>query len=148
MQLTLRADYAFRVLMYTGSHADHRVTTAEISHAYGISQNHLVRVVQALARHGYLQVTPGRCGGMRLAREPATIRLGQVIRDAEPHMRLAECFDPETNTCPIAPVCELKGYLKHAVEAFHADLDRHTLAELLVDGRDRKLTELLVRIVV
>ena len=146
MQLSLHADYALRVLIYVGSHSDKTVTTMQISSAYGISQNHLVRVVQTLGKQGYLRVTQGRFGGMALARDAAEIRLGQVVRDAEPNMRLVECFDPETNTCPIISVCGLKAHLRNALEAFLAELDRHTLAELLVDGRDKKLVAALLTI--
>ncbi|MCU1327623.1 MAG: Nitrite-sensitive transcriptional repressor NsrR [Bryobacterales bacterium] len=146
MQLSLHADYALRVLIYVGSNAGKTVTTTQISSAYGISQNHLVRVVQTLGKQGYLKVTQGRFGGMTLSRDPADIRLGQVVRDAEPNMKLVECFDRETNTCPIAAVCGLKAYLGAALEAFIAELDKHTLSELLVDGRDQKLAAALVRI--
>ena len=148
MQLSLHADYALRVLIYVGSHAGKTVTTTQISGAYGISQNHLVRVVQTLGKQGYVKVTQGRFGGITLARDPADIRLGQVVRDAEPNMRLVECFDRETNTCPIVSVCGLKAHLRNALEAFLAELDRHTLADLLVDGNDRKLVAALVKITV
>jgi Rrf2 family nitric oxide-sensitive transcriptional repressor len=146
MQLSLHADYALRVLIYVGSHPDTKVTTTQISSAYGISQNHLVRVVQTLGKQGYLRVTQGRFGGMVLARNPGEIRLGQVVRDAEPNMRLVECFDRETNTCPIVGVCGLKAHLRNALEAFLAELDRHTLADLLVNGGDARMAAALVKI--
>ena len=144
MQLSLHADYALRVLVYAGANADRNVTTTQISEAYGISQNHLVRVVNTLGKAGYLKVTQGRSGGLCLAKSPSEIRLGQVVRDAEPHLRLVECFDRETNTCPIISVCSLKGYLHQALEAFLDNLDRHTLADILANGNDRKLAGVLV----
>jgi Rrf2 family nitric oxide-sensitive transcriptional repressor len=120
VQLSLHADYALRVLVYLGSHPDRVISTQEISGAYGISKNHLVRVVQTLAEHGYIQIKTGRSGGVMLAREPEKIPLGNVIRDAEPNLRLVECFDRETNTCVIAPVCGLKRMLQEAMDAFLA----------------------------
>jgi len=146
MQLSLHADYALRVLIYAGSQAGKNVTTTQISDAYGISQNHLVRVVNTLGKAGYLKVTQGRFGGLCLAKDPAEIRLGQVVRAAEPSMKLVECFDKETNTCPIIGVCSLKAHLRHALEAFLDDLDRHTLADLLANGGDRRLANILVHI--
>lgn len=126
-----------RVLIYVGAHPDETISTQQISSAYGISKHHLVRVVHALAELGYLQVTPGRSGGVSLARDPKDIRLGEVVRHAEPNLRLVECFDIETNTCPIISVCGLKGYLQEALRAFLTELDRHTLADLLA-GKGRK----------
>ncbi len=139
MQLSLHADYALRVLVYAGTHPDRVVSTQEISNSYGISKNHLVRVVQTLAASGYIHVSAGRNGGIRLARDPELIRLGEVIRDAEPNMRLVECFDKATNTCPIANVCGLKGMLNEALAAFVASLDRYTLADILNRSGKKKL---------
>jgi Rrf2 family nitric oxide-sensitive transcriptional repressor len=139
MQLSLHADYALRVLVYAGTHPDRAVSTQEISSAYGISKHHLVRVVQTLADCGYVDVLAGRFGGVKLAREPHLIRLGEVIRNAEPNMRLAECFDRTTNTCPIAPVCALKRMLNEALSAFIAALDRYTVADVLNQTGQREL---------
>jgi len=114
------------------------VSTAEISGAYGISKNHLVRVMHTLGEDGYLRLIPGRAGGVSLAIEPHLIRLGDVVRQAEPTLRLAECFDAKNNTCGIAPVCSLKPVLKEALSSFLSTLNRYTLADLLAGGtRDR-----------
>lgn len=146
MQLSLHADYALRVLIYLGSHPGQTVSTQEISGAYGISKNHLVRVVQTLAAHGYVQVALGRSGGASLARKPAAIRLGDVVRHVEPGLRLVECFDPSTNTCPIIAVCGLKQPLREALNAFLDSLNRYTLADLLASGRAGKLANAFVQL--
>ncbi len=135
MQLSLHADYGLRVLLYLGSHPGEIVPTQRISDAYGISKNHLVRVMQTLGDHGYIRVIPGRSGGVTLAREPACIRLGDVVRAAEPTMDLVECFNKETNTCPIIHVCGLKSHLAQALEVFIAELNKKTLADLMTPAR-------------
>jgi len=135
MQLSLHSDYALRVLIYLGTHPDETISTQRISAAYGFSKNHLVRVVQTLSEHGYVQVTPGRLGGVRLARDPQDIRLGDVVHHSEPNLRLVECFDEKTNTCPITSACGLRAHLKRALDSFLAELNRHTLAELLAERR-------------
>jgi Rrf2 family nitric oxide-sensitive transcriptional repressor len=93
-----------------------------------------VRVVQTLARNGFVKVTPGRTGGMILARPQNEINMGQVFRVTEPSLNLVECFNMETNTCPIAPVCGLKPMLREAAHAFLAVLDKYTLADVLRGG--------------
>lgn len=126
------------MLLYLGAHPGRVVPTAEISGAYGISKNHLVRVMHTLGEDGYLRLIPGRAGGVSLAIEPHLIRLGDVVRQAEPTLRLAECFDAKNNTCGIAPVCSLKPVLKEALSSFLSTLNRYTLADLLAGGtRDR-----------
>jgi Rrf2 family nitric oxide-sensitive transcriptional repressor len=146
MQLSLHADYALRVLLYLAAHPGRVVPTQEISDAYGISKNHLVRVVQTLGEHGYATVTPGRFGGVSLALEPRLIRLGQVVRNAEPNLHLVECFDHETNSCPIIAACELKPVLREALQSFLDTMDRYTLHDLLANGASQKLTTIFAAV--
>lgn len=135
MRLTLHADYGLRVLVYLGTHEGRVVTTTEVSQAYGISKNHLVRVAQSLRDAGYVALHPGRLGGLSLAKAAKEIRVGAVVRALEPDMHIVECFDRATNTCPIAPGCALKSALREASEAFLASLDRLTIADVLADSR-------------
>ena len=146
MQLSLHAEYALRVLLYLGSQPDRVVPTAEISDAYGISKNHLVRVMHTLSDDGYLRLIPGRAGGVALAKEPHLIRLGDVVRQAEPTLRLAECFDIKTNTCVIAPCCSLRPVLKEALTSFLATLNAYTLADLLAGGMGDRIANTFVTI--
>ena len=145
MQLSLHADYSLRVLLYLGTHPGEVVTTRDISDAYGISKHHLVRVAQTLGEHGYVELIPGRTGGLRLAMDPALIRLGDVVRRTEPHLRVVECFDPATNTCPIIDHCGLRLLLHKAVEAFVASLNEHTLGDLLSPRRRGQFSEVFIR---
>lgn len=146
MQLTLHSEYALRVLLYLGAQPGRTVSTREISDAYGISKHHLVRVVQTLGERGYLRLIPGRSGGIVLAAEPREIKLGDVVHQAEPNMRLAECFDRRDNTCVLTPVCSLKPVLNEALNAFLASLNRYTLADLMAGGAQQRLATILTKI--
>lgn len=146
MQLTLHSEYSLRVLLYLGTHQGRLCSTREISDAYGISRHHLVRVVQTLAEHGYLELLPGRGGGISIAKEPHTIRLGDVVCAAEPNMRLAECFDSRNNDCILTPVCSLKPALREALNAFLESLNRYSLADLLARGVRQKMVVQFLKI--
>ena len=136
MQLTSFTDYALRVLVYLSREPRRIVPTADISEAYGVSQFHLGKVVHRLGRSGWVEVRRGRGGGLRLAMPPEEIRIGAVVRDLEPSFRLVECFDEENNNCPIAPVCGLAPELDEALGAFHAALDRYTLADVIAGRKE------------
>jgi Rrf2 family nitric oxide-sensitive transcriptional repressor len=130
MRLTAFTDYTLRTLMYVGLRSDRLVTIAEIAGAYGISNNHLMKVVQNLAQVGDVATLRGQRGGLRLARPPAQINLGAVVRRSEPDMALACCFCAE-DCCTIQPACGLIAVLDEALKAFLAVLDRYSLADLL-----------------
>ena len=135
MQLTKFSDYALRVLMYAHAAGDRRVTIEEMAASYRISRAHLMKVVNALTRAGYLTAVRGRSGGLTLARPAETIRLGEVIRSTEPDFALVECF-ATGNRCVITGCCRLPGVLSQALAAFLETLDQHTLADIALKPRD------------
>jgi Rrf2 family nitric oxide-sensitive transcriptional repressor len=131
MQINQFTNYALRILMYCAVHDDRAARTSEIARAYGISENHLTKVAQQLAAGGYLRTSRGRGGGLRLDRPPHDIVVGEVVRWTEGTLKLVECFDLETNTCPLAPACRFREALQRALEAFFLVLDSYTLADLV-----------------
>jgi len=131
VHLTQFSDYSLRLVVYLGCHPGQLVSTDEVSRAFGISRHHLVKVVQTLTDLGVVEAQRGRGGGMRLAVRPTDLNVGWLVRRTEPHFNLVECFDPATNTCPIAPACGLKGALQRAQQAFLDVLDEYTLDQIL-----------------
>lgn len=131
MHLTQFSDYSLRLVIYLACHPGRIVSVDEVSRAFGISRHHLVKVVQTLTDLAVVEAQRGRGGGMQLAMEASEINVGWLIRQTEPHFHLVECFDPATNTCPIAPACGLKGLLQQAQQAFLHVLDQYTVEHLL-----------------
>ncbi|MDA8093637.1 MAG: Rrf2 family transcriptional regulator [Betaproteobacteria bacterium] len=131
MQLTRFTDYSLRVLIYLAAHPERLATIPEVATAHRISQNHLMKVVHQLGLHGFIATQRGKGGGMRLARLPDDIRLGEVVRAMEENMALAECFHSDIQGCALLPGCGLKGVLVEARANFLATLDRYTLADLV-----------------
>jgi len=129
MRLTSYTDYALRALIYLAV-KDDLATITEIAERYAISRNHLVKIVHDLGRRGYLRTVRGKHGGIRLARRPPEINLGQVVRDMEPDMALVECFDAGSGGCRIESACVLRRSLDRALDAFLRELDGYTLADL------------------
>lgn len=82
MQLSLKTDYALRVLMALAS-TDEVLSVDWMAEHYNISRNHLAKVAQQLNASGLVKTTRGRSGGMQLARDPADINIGIVVREFE-----------------------------------------------------------------
>lgn len=132
MRLTMYTDYSLRVLIYLGTKEKGKLATIqEISDAYSISKNHLMKVTFELGKAGFIHTVRGRGGGIRLADLPENINVGTVVRRMEDDFHLVECFDMEHNRCPIAPVCGLRGVLGKALHAYLSVLDEYTLEDLL-----------------
>ncbi|HHT8854043.1 TPA: Rrf2 family transcriptional regulator [Burkholderia cenocepacia] len=133
MRLTDYTDYSLRVMLYLAVRGEGLATIQEISDAYGISKNHLMKVVQQLGELGWVDTVRGRNGGLRLFADSLQLTVGQVVRATENDFALVGCFSPndsESRGCVIEPQCRLKGVLAAARDAFFAELDRHTIGEL------------------
>jgi Rrf2 family transcriptional regulator, nitric oxide-sensitive transcriptional repressor len=140
MRLTTYTDYTLRVLIRLSVRPHHLTTIADIAQSYGISENHLTKVVHQLGIAGYIETVRGRNGGIRLIKEPREINVGEIVRRTEPDLDLVPCFNA-SGACVIERACILKGALDEALDAFLAVLDRYTLADLV--RPQRKLATLL-----
>ncbi len=130
MRLSEYTDYTLRVLMYCAAHRQRLVTIGELAEHHRLSKNHLMKIVNDLARQGLIETARGRGGGLRLLKEPETIGIGDVVRASETDFRLVECFDLSTNTCTLSPSCRLKTLFAEALQGYFSALDGATLADI------------------
>ena len=143
MHLTRFTDYSIRVLIFLATKGEERSTINEIAEAFNISRNHLMNIVQEVSQKNYVTAIRGKNGGLLLTRDPATIGLGELVREMENDMALVECFHSD-NACIITPACRLQPILNDALSAFLGVLDHYTLADLL--GNQRSQLAQLMRI--
>lgn len=132
MRLTSYSDFSLRVLLYVAVNSEKLVTIKEISEAYEISSNHLMKIIYNLGKMKYIETIRGRNGGIRLSKQPADINIGELIRKTEEDFYLVECFK-EDNNCVITPVCSLKHMLNEALNSFFLVLDKYTLEDILTN---------------
>lgn len=134
MQLTLYTDYSLRALIFLELNREKTCTISEIANYYNISRNHLVKVIHNLSQKGYIHSTRGKGGGLSLALKASEINIGNVVRDTEPHFNVVECFDPNSNSCTVEPLCKLKPVLGIATQAFLDVLYGYTLEDVVKDS--------------
>ncbi|MEX2453537.1 MAG: Rrf2 family transcriptional regulator [Rhodospirillaceae bacterium] len=127
MRLTRYTDYSLRVLIHLALHDDRLCSIGEIAGAYAISHDHLRKVVHALARAGFVETVRGRGGGIRLARPPEAISVGEVVRLTEEGFALADCV-----SCSLSPACGLTGVLAQGAAAMLEVFDGYCIADLIV----------------
>lgn len=142
MHITRFTDYSLRVLIYLAVQGDQLATIQEIAESYGISRNHLMKVVHQLNRKGYIETVRGKNGGMRLHMAPADINVGVLVRETEQDLNMVECFKSK-DACRISPVCGLKGMFGEALEAFIKTLDQYTLEDVIPRAHRSQLLRIL-----
>lgn len=133
MHLTQYTTFALRTLQYVALRDPAVVTVEEVSKAHRISKAHLVKVSHELGQRGYIQTIRGRNGGMRLARPAEQITVGEVVRWTEAPLELVECFNSDTNTCPLLGACHLSRGIQRALRAFLSVLDDMTIADITIN---------------
>jgi Rrf2 family nitric oxide-sensitive transcriptional repressor len=138
MRLTAMTDYSMRLLMYLGMRPERLCTIAEIAAAHNVSEPHLMKITHRLAQAGWIETIRGKNGGMRLARPPHEIRLGDVVRDMENDLAVVACLGGATD-CVLTGRCALTGIVRGALERFLAHLDGYTLADILPAGADGQI---------
>ncbi|PHM37376.1 nitric oxide-sensing transcriptional repressor NsrR [Xenorhabdus innexi] len=130
MQLTSFTDYGLRALIYMASLPEGQMTNiTEVTQVYGVSRNHMVKIINQLSNLGLVNAVRGKNGGIRLGRPASEIKIGDVVRSLEP-LGLVNC-----DSCHITPACRLKSVLNQAVENFLQELNQYTLADMVEDNR-------------
>ena len=136
MHLTKFTDNALRVLIFLSANPERKMNITEIAEACEIPRNHLTKVIHAMGQKGLLETARGKGGGVTLANDPATMKVGDVIRAMEGTAEIINCDTPK---CPFGPMCDLRSILRDGQNAFLETLDRHTIADL-VDERYKQLS--------
>lgn len=131
MQLTSFTDYGLRALVYMAALPAGQMTTiTEVTEIYGVSRNHMVKIINQLGHAGLVTAIRGKNGGIKLAMPANTIRLGDVVRKMEP-LTLVNC-SPEA--CVMTKACRMKAAFGRAIQLFLGELDNHTLADMVDDN--------------
>ena len=131
MQLTQYTDYSFRALVYlAGVKNGELATVMRISEHYEVSYNHLVKVIQELRKHGYVQSVRGRTGGIRLAKATDEINLYDIMHlmrgsHRSTHNDQTIQMDKLKNHSIVKPI------LDEARKAFNDVLKAYTLEDLI-----------------
>ena len=135
MRLTKQTNYAIRMMMFCESN-DGLSRVSDIAKFYNLSEQFLLKILQALTKAGFVESVRGRGGGIRLARPAEEISIGEVVRATEDNFELAECFEAGETICPLVSTCGLNEALSEALAAFFNVLDGYTLSDLTDNKRN------------
>lgn len=129
MRLSLYTDYSLRLLVYLAGVRDGKpVSVASIARKYAVSTHHMHKVAQGLRKFGYIESVSGRSGGLRLARPPEALSIGDVVEAMEGSGQMADCG---RGPCVLHGACLLKGVLDRAERAFIDGLKKYSVADVI-----------------
>jgi Rrf2 family transcriptional regulator, nitric oxide-sensitive transcriptional repressor len=142
MKLTTFTDFGLRALILLADREGEVLSAAAIADHFHVSRHHMAKVLRELAAAGYVEGIRGAQGGVRLARDPRDIRIGDVVRVLDKEQALVDCFREGWNDCALLPRCRLKGMLARAKLGFLRELDRYTISDCLESASVSPLAEL------
>src|SRR5438046_10688121 len=94
LRFTKRADYGLMAIDSIAIHGYRgSVSAKRIADEFGIPPELLAKILQRLARERLIVSYNGPKGGYALARRPAEISVGQVVRVLEGPINIVECME-------------------------------------------------------
>jgi len=129
MKLTKHTDYAFRVLLYIAVKKDKELSTIkEVTQAFDMSRDHVMKIVQKLSKAGFIYAIRGKQGGIRLGQPADEIIIADIVTLMEVTLIPVNCEQP---MCNIKQGCKLADILFEAQEKYLSHLRQYTLADLI-----------------
>lgn len=131
MQLSKFTDYAFRALIYLANNQDSMAIIDKLAIELEVSEHHLKKIINKLAKTEYIISVKGRNGGLKLGVDPKEINLGKVLLLTEENLNLVECMD-NPKLCPLMNNgCKLKGVISKSLDSFIEEMSKYTLQDIL-----------------
>ena len=135
MKISTRGRYALRFMIDLALQNKNEYTALkDISERQKISIKYLEQITALLSKFGLLLSVRGPQGGYKLAREPESYTVGEILRITEGNLAPISCLEQTPNTCEKRENCPtLKmwtGFYKLVNEYF----DGITLEDLVNEG--------------
>lgn len=131
MKLTTRSRYGTRMLLDLAQNGGGGpVRVSEIANRQGISVKYLEKLSRILKKAGLIRSMRGSKGGHLLAKPPADISMGEIVRALEGDLNLVTCWTERTS-CPRLKTCATSKLWQEVSKALLERLDSMSLDELL-----------------
>lgn len=132
MRLSTRAEYGTRALIELALHYDNDspLMLQAIADRQGLSKKYLEQLFIPLRKAGIVEGVRGPSGGYRLAREPSSIHLDEVIGILEGTLAVADCVHDDS-VCEKSGQCATQEVWTRVTAAIEDVLGSISLSELI-----------------
>lgn len=106
MKISTKGRYALRMLIDLAEHKENGfVSLKDIAERQNISKKYLEQIVPIMNRSGILVTNRGYQGGYKLAKDPAEITVGEILKNTEGSMAPVACLEQSPNQCTRCKEC-------------------------------------------
>lgn len=129
LMLSKKVEYALMALLHVdGLQHEHVVSSKELAETYDLPVDLMGKVLQSLARHGFVEAHHGAKGGYRAVRAMSEISLGEVIQAIEGPVHLVKC--QHDGECAQFPTCSVRDPILKIHSKLQSFMNGISLAEL------------------
>lgn len=134
MQITRQAEYAIRIMLELTSLPKGKVTQSKlIAEKRKVPNKFLQKTIQILAHSGFVETRRGTMGGVKLAVNPDSVTIADIITAVEGELHISPCLH-EGFFCGNKDKCHVTIILQRAQDALINELSRETLTDLVSEG--------------
>ena len=138
MKVSTRTRYAFRAMLDLAVHYDTRpVLVKHIAGRQQVSANYLEQILISLKVAGLVRSVRGSGGGFTLSRQPAEIRLSEIMQVMEGTTAPVGCVD-DPDKYVRSPFCAVRSVWVELKEAMNGVLESLTLQDLINRQREKE----------
>jgi Rrf2 family protein len=141
MRITYKGDYALKTILDLALHYGRSpVTIHDLAKRADIPTKFLEQILLDLKRGGFVVSRRGKVGGYLLARAPASIKLGDVIRFIDGPIEPVICVDRRYKGCNDINQCTFRGIWSKITEATSKIIDNITFEDLVKKNKNSSST--------
>lgn len=146
MPITSRSEYGMRAMIVLAEQpGDELLSASELSKREHIPLKYLEQLLSELKKAGLLVSFPGARGGYRLARPPAQIQVGEIVRALDGPLSPMSCVaEGDRIPCAFESGCKLRPLWSILHGAIQQVIDHTTLEQLAISGMPATLGALPV----
>ena len=131
MKVSTRGRYATCALISLAEeYGKGPLSLKRISQEQVISMKYLENIMRLFISAGIVMSVKGKAGGFLLAKDPKTIKMGDVVQVAEGIVMPVHCID-DSSKCPRVLTCPAKFMWKDLQEGIFSKLNSQTLYDLM-----------------
>ncbi len=136
MKISTKGRYALRMLIELAQRKEEGfIPLKEIAQKQDISKKYLEQIVPIMNHSGLLLTNRGYQGGYKLAKDPAEVSVGMILRATEGSMAPVSCLENQQDICDRSEICMALTVWKGLEKVINEYLDGISLQDIIEENK-------------